>query len=98
MREERGGATAALDRARLWLVETPQVFRRELLVRAHEAALRDERSYTDDASMVEALGAPLAIVEGRGRNLKVTVAEDLLLAATLLGLPARAGAASTGHG
>lgn len=79
-----GGGTAALDRAKLWLVETPQVFRRELLVRAHEDARRSGAVYTDDASLVEATGQPVAMVPSRGRNLKVTVEADLMLAVEMI--------------
>jgi len=85
VREDRdGGGSAALDRTRLWLVETPQAFRRDLLVRAHEQAAREGGTFSDDGSLVEAIGQPLAIVEGGGRNLKVTVLEDLAMAAALL--------------
>lgn len=74
------GGSSALDRSRLWLVETPQIFARDLLARAHsEAAARGE-SYTDDATLVESIGQQIQIVESTGRNLKVTVEADLRLA------------------
>jgi 2-C-methyl-D-erythritol 4-phosphate cytidylyltransferase len=78
------GTTVALDRARLWLVETPQAFRREVLVRAHGEARRANASYTDDASLVEAVGHKVAMVASKGRNLKVTVEADLVLAVEIL--------------
>lgn len=85
VREDRGGgATAPLDRAKLWLVETPQAFRREFLVRAHEEARRSGASYTDDAALVEAIGVAIGIVESIGRNLKITVDVDLVLAVEML--------------
>jgi 2-C-methyl-D-erythritol 4-phosphate cytidylyltransferase len=85
VREDRaGGVTAALDRSRLWLVETPQAFRRELLASAHRAAAARNAEYTDDASLVEASGAAIRIVETTGRNLKVTLPVDLRLAAELM--------------
>lgn len=85
VREDTGdGRTVARDRARLWLVETPQAFRRELLTAAHEAARRESAAYTDDASLVEAAGHDVRIVASAGRNLKVTVEPDLRLAAQLL--------------
>jgi 2-C-methyl-D-erythritol 4-phosphate cytidylyltransferase len=55
-------------------VQTPQVFRRELLERAHREVTAD---VTDDAGMVEALGEPVRVFEGERRNVKVTVAADL---------------------
>jgi 2-C-methyl-D-erythritol 4-phosphate cytidylyltransferase len=82
--DREGGGTAALDRATLWLVETPQVFRRALLLRAHEEAQRSGAVYTDDASLVEATGQRVAMVASRGRNLKVTVEADLLLAVEMI--------------
>lgn len=85
VREERDeGSSSALDRARLWLVETPQAFRREVLARAHAEAARRGAAYTDDASLVEAIGQQIRVVASTGRNLKVTVGSDLLLAADLL--------------
>jgi 2-C-methyl-D-erythritol 4-phosphate cytidylyltransferase len=85
VREDRGAdATAPVDRARLWLVETPQAFRRDLLVRAHADARRSGTAYTDDASLVEAGGHAIRIVSSLGRNLKITIETDLVLAAELL--------------
>lgn len=85
VREDTGdGRTAARDRSRLWLVETPQAFRRDVLARAHDDAKRSGAAYTDDASLVEASGLDIRIVASKGRNLKVTVEADLLLAAQLL--------------
>jgi len=62
------------DRSKLWAIQTPQVFRRDILERAHRQVTAD---MTDDAAMVEALGEPVRVFEGDRRNLKVTVAEDL---------------------
>lgn len=86
VRQDTGsdGASTALDRSRLWLVETPQAFRRDILARAHREALAGGASYTDDASLVEAIGQQIRIVESEGRNLKVTLEADLALAADLL--------------
>jgi diadenosine tetraphosphate (Ap4A) HIT family hydrolase len=63
-----------LDRSRLWGAQTPQVFRYELLVRAHREITLDA---TDDAAMVETLHEKVGLFEGDRRNLKVTTAEDL---------------------
>lgn len=82
--EVEAGVTTALDRARLWMVETPQAFRLGLLKRAHDEAARAGREYTDDASLVEALGERITIVATQGRNLKVTLEADLALATLLL--------------
>ncbi len=72
-----------LDRGRLWLAQTPQVFRFDLLARAHREITGD---VTDDAAMVEALGVTMRIFSGSPYNIKVTTAEDLRLAQALLTL------------
>ncbi|MFN2426824.1 MAG: 2-C-methyl-D-erythritol 4-phosphate cytidylyltransferase, partial [Candidatus Binatia bacterium] len=82
--DDAHGGSVALDRSRLWLVETPQAFRREVLEAAHREAARTGASYTDDASLVEATGQAIRIVESLGRNLKITREADVILAAQLL--------------
>ncbi|HLB29112.1 MAG TPA: 2-C-methyl-D-erythritol 4-phosphate cytidylyltransferase, partial [Dehalococcoidia bacterium] len=81
------GADAAVRRTvrrdGLWAVQTPQVFRYDLLLRAHEAALGGPEA-TDDAALVERLGHPVKIFLGSRRNIKVTTPEDLALAEALL--------------
>jgi len=72
---------ATLDRERIWLAQTPQVFVRELLLRAHRQA---ERVATDDAALVEALGERVLLYEGDTWNLKVTTPDDLLVAEAIL--------------
>ena len=71
-------------RAALVLAQTPQGFRADLLRRAHaEAAAAGVRG-TDDASLVERLGAPVVVVPGRRSNLKITTREDLAIAEAIL--------------
>ncbi len=80
----RGGLVeATVDRQGLWLVQTPQAFRRELLLEAHDKARRDGFVGTDDAVLVERLGAPVAVVPGLGHNVKITTPADLRLARRL---------------
>ena len=71
---------ATLDREGLWLAQTPQAFRRELLREAHDRARRDGYTGTDDAALVERLGARVAMVEGLPQNIKITTPEDLKIA------------------
>ena len=71
-------------RDRLRAAATPQVFRRELLERAHRAAAQAGVSATDDAALVERLAEPVVVFPSRRRNLKITTADDLLLAESLL--------------
>lgn len=73
-------------RANLWEAQTPQVFRRSLLVEAY--AQRAGFAATDDAQLVERLGKPVTVVQGSPLNLKITTKEDLRLAeAALKALP-----------
>jgi 2-C-methyl-D-erythritol 4-phosphate cytidylyltransferase len=68
---------ATIDREGLWLTQTPQAFARALLREAHDKARRDGHLGTDDAMLVERLGAPVAMVPGLAQNLKVTTPDDL---------------------
>ncbi|MEZ4330377.1 MAG: 2-C-methyl-D-erythritol 4-phosphate cytidylyltransferase [Myxococcota bacterium] len=72
------------DRAAYWAAQTPQVFRRDWLVAATEAAARAGRRATDDAALVEAAGHVVRVVEARAPNPKITRAEDLVAAQALL--------------
>lgn len=68
---------ATLPREGLWLTQTPQAFRRALIMEAHDKAARDGYRATDDAMLVERLGGRVAIVHGLAQNLKITTPEDL---------------------
>ncbi len=71
-----------IDRAEYRAVQTPQAFQAKLLQRAYAQPCRPE--FTDDASVVERLGAPIALVTGERRNIKITTPDDLLIAEILL--------------
>lgn len=72
------------QRDRLWRVQTPQVFRKSILIAAHENAIQNGISAPDDAALVEELGLPVKLVMGSYQNLKLTTQEDLRFAETLL--------------
>jgi 2-C-methyl-D-erythritol 4-phosphate cytidylyltransferase len=76
-----------LDRAALWAVQTPQVFRRAWLERALAQPADTLAAATDDAGLVEALGGRVGIVPAPRENLKVTTPLDLRVAELLLGQP-----------
>jgi 2-C-methyl-D-erythritol 4-phosphate cytidylyltransferase len=80
--DETGRVVLTLDRERLWSIQTPQAFRANVL----RQALDTERiaDATDDASLVEALGGEVRIVEAPARNFKITWPEDLKRAEALL--------------
>ncbi|MCH5318666.1 MAG: 2-C-methyl-D-erythritol 4-phosphate cytidylyltransferase [Paramuribaculum sp.] len=76
LRELTGeGGSRAVERSKFRMVQTPQVFDRDLLWRAYGAGYRPE--FTDDASVVEAFGEPVALVEGSKRNIKITYPWEL---------------------
>ncbi|WP_226375447.1 2-C-methyl-D-erythritol 4-phosphate cytidylyltransferase [Effusibacillus dendaii] len=79
-----GWVEETLLRHQLYAVQTPQGFRASLLYEAHEKAMRDNHLGTDDASLVEWAGAPVWVVEGSYRNIKITTPEDLQIAASFL--------------
>lgn len=79
-----GLVTQTLDRAGLWAVQTPQVFRRKALEQALDVSEEILAQATDDAWLIERAGGRVAIVPAPKDNLKVTTALDLELAELLL--------------
>jgi 2-C-methyl-D-erythritol 4-phosphate cytidylyltransferase len=79
-----GWVTETVERNGLWAVQTPQVFRADLLREAHRRAAADGIRGTDDAALVERLGLPVRLVPGLAANLKITRPDDLSLAEALL--------------
>ncbi len=75
---------ATPDRSRMYEIQTPQGFIRELIVRAHENAAAQNLAGTDDCYLVEQLGQQVKISEGDYRNIKITTPEDLLIAECLM--------------
>jgi 2-C-methyl-D-erythritol 4-phosphate cytidylyltransferase len=84
---EDGRVVETVNRSVLRAVQTPQVFRRELLLRLHGEAHGGDA--TDDLLLVEQAGGRVLLIEGARRNLKITTREDLLLAEALLREDAR---------
>ncbi len=82
--DNNGFITATPDRNHLYEIQTPQGFKRDLIIRAHFEAQNADIIGTDDCYLVEQLGAPVLITEGAYRNIKVTTPEDLLLAEQFL--------------
>jgi 2-C-methyl-D-erythritol 4-phosphate cytidylyltransferase len=72
------------DRGQLRLVQTPQIFRYEDILKAHQLALREGwDAVTDDALLVEKMGIPVRVIEGSETNIKVTTPHDMALARLL---------------
>jgi 2-C-methyl-D-erythritol 4-phosphate cytidylyltransferase len=77
----RDGLVAeTLPREEIHLVQTPQAFQKDVIVHAHEQCRRLGWRVTDDASLLERLGLPVAVVPGERTNVKITTPEDLLWA------------------
>jgi len=81
IRQVTGHGSISVDRTKYKLVQTPQVFDIEILKRAYKQEFSP--LFTDDASVVEAIGENIILVEGNRENIKITTAFDLELAATL---------------
>lgn len=79
--DQDGQVVATPERSSLRAVQTPQAFRRELLVRAHDSGIEA----TDDAALVERLGATVTVVDGDDLAFKVTAPADLERASRILG-------------
>jgi 2-C-methyl-D-erythritol 4-phosphate cytidylyltransferase len=79
-----GVVVETVERSSLWAVQTPQAFRISLLTEAYKKAEKDHFLGTDDASLVERLHYPVAIVEGDYDNIKLTTPEDLYFAEAIL--------------
>ncbi|BCG61223.1 bifunctional enzyme IspD/IspF [Paenibacillus sp. URB8-2] len=75
--DNRGGVLSTPDRRSLWAIQTPQTFRLSELRTAYEAADREGFVGTDDSSLAERAGIPVAVVEGSYGNIKITTPDDL---------------------
>ncbi len=73
-----------VDRSQLWAVQTPQAFRREVILRAIEEVRRQGRVLTDDTAACEAIGQPVRLVESAQPNPKVTYPGDVAYVGSLL--------------
>ncbi|MDR0353573.1 MAG: 2-C-methyl-D-erythritol 4-phosphate cytidylyltransferase [Opitutaceae bacterium] len=71
------GLLKTLDRSRLWAMETPQVFDRDLITRAYARVMTRGVAITDDAAAVELLAHPVALLENPHPNPKLTTPADL---------------------
>ena len=81
--DDAQGVVKTLQRRGLWIIQTPQTFRRDLVQRAYDLG-GPGPAVPDDAYLVELLGEPVRLIEGSRFNLKITVAEDLVVAEALL--------------
>ena len=82
--DAEGFVKSTPPRAELVAVQTPQGFKKEILMRAYEQAAADNFLGTDDASLVERIGGKIKIVQSSYKNIKITTPEDIQIAETFL--------------
>jgi 2-C-methyl-D-erythritol 4-phosphate cytidylyltransferase/2-C-methyl-D-erythritol 2,4-cyclodiphosphate synthase len=75
---------ATIPRQNLWLTQTPQAFKFDLLKKAYTAAYSEKYYGTDDASLIERIGAKVKMIDGSYENIKITTPEDLIMAQALM--------------
>lgn len=78
--DDEGFVHMTLDRSKLWSIQTPQTFKYDIVMQAHQSAAEAGFKGTDDAVLVERLGHRLKLVTGSYYNIKITTKEDLVLA------------------
>ena len=79
-----GHILRTVDRSQLWLAQTPQTFRRALLIEGYRKAESDGFHATDEAVLLERLGHKIVVVPGRWDNIKITTPEDFQIAEAIL--------------
>jgi len=84
--DEEQQVVASVERVGLWTMQTPQVFRREWLIRAYDAVLAGGVPVTDEVSAIQTAGFPVKLLTNPGWNLKITYPRDLDLAQILFNL------------
>ncbi len=82
--DKYGFISETADRSKVWLAQTPQVFKTNLYRAAAYNAFKDKYEATDDNSLVEYLNAPIRLVECGANNIKVTTREDLIVAEAII--------------
>jgi 2-C-methyl-D-erythritol 4-phosphate cytidylyltransferase / 2-C-methyl-D-erythritol 2,4-cyclodiphosphate synthase len=96
-RAAEGRVAETLDRRVLWLAQTPQAFRRDVLLAAYAAAGDEASRATDECALVERTGAPVTVVPGEPGNFKITGPEDVARARALLEAPVAMGVGYDTH-
>jgi 2-C-methyl-D-erythritol 4-phosphate cytidylyltransferase len=82
--DTNNNVSKTLKRSDLWAIQTPQTFKKELIVKAHREALNKNFLGTDDSVLVENIGKKVKIVEGNTFNIKITTREDLVISQAIL--------------
>ena len=80
IKDENSFSKETLNRNELVAVQTPQVFKMELIKECHEKVKEEKKIVTDDTMVVESYGHKVFLYEGEYTNIKITTPEDLILA------------------
>jgi 2-C-methyl-D-erythritol 4-phosphate cytidylyltransferase len=81
-----GYVTESVDRRGLWAMQTPQIFSRDLILKAYRAVIAGNELVTDEVSAVQGLGAKVALFQNQDWNFKITFPRDLELAEQVISL------------
>ena len=82
--DEKSFVSNTLNRSRLWSIQTPQGFKKNILMKAYKHAIKNNIFGTDDASLVEAIGEKVKIIPGESENIKITAPFDITIANEIL--------------
>lgn len=82
--DDKGIVTETLNRQELWLIQTPQVFKKDIILSAYRFAYQKGFFATDDSKLVEQIGLPVKLVMGSYKNIKITTPDDLVIAKAIL--------------
>ncbi|HQE67091.1 MAG TPA: 2-C-methyl-D-erythritol 4-phosphate cytidylyltransferase, partial [Bacillota bacterium] len=81
---EEGFVQYTPERGKVWVTQTPQAFKRDIIEKAHEMANSKGISGTDDAFLVECMGIKVKMLEGSYENIKITTPEDIIFAEAIM--------------
>lgn len=98
LKNHSGSQTVTIDRRNLWMAQTPQVFRADILREAHHQAEQKGIEATDDADLVERAGGRVTIIPSSTTNIKITSPDDWNLALRIAGMTVSSAAMRVGTG
>ena len=84
IREKKGLKNISKNRDEVVIIQTPQCFKREVLIEAYKKTF--EKTFTDDASLVESNGTSIFLVEGNQENIKITSPKDIAIAEAIINI------------
>lgn len=76
--------SSTVDRSKLWSIQTPQCFKRDVIIRCHKNAIFENFSVTDDCMLAEKYGIKIKLIQAKSNNFKITDFKDLAVAEVLI--------------